>query len=110
MYAVQHLPPIQSTKCNSTVRNGKVRNTYTGAEEADLEAARVETTRPRASRYQDVSVQAGDGVMQWRELLELEHLPSYSTINLHAFSSKEEREIDIEPSIRHQKLRRQVTP
>lgn len=94
--AVQHLPPIQPKKCDGAAGNGEVGDTYTGAEEADLEAGGVETTRPGASRYQDASVQAGDGVTQWQELLELERLPSYSTIDQHVISS-EEREIGIEP-------------
>jgi hypothetical protein len=94
--AVQHLPPIQPKKCDGAAGNGEVGDTYTGAEEADLEAGGVETTRPGASRYQDASVQAGDGVTQWQELLELERLPSYSTIDPHVISS-EEREIGIEP-------------
>jgi hypothetical protein len=84
-------------KSDGAAGNGKVGDTYTGAEEAGLEAGGVETTRPGASRYQDASVQAGDGVTQWQELLELEHLPSYSTIDPHVISSEEEREIDIEP-------------
>ncbi|KAE9367115.1 hypothetical protein N431DRAFT_429846 [Stipitochalara longipes BDJ] len=94
--AVQHLPPIQPKKCDGAAGNGEVGDTYIRAEEADLEAGGVETTRPGASRYQDASVQAGDGVTQWQELFELERLPSYSTIDPHVISS-EEREIGIEP-------------
>ncbi|PVH69856.1 hypothetical protein DL98DRAFT_521953 [Cadophora sp. DSE1049] len=94
---VQHLPPIQFAKSDGAAENGEVGDTYTGAEEADLEACGVERTRPGASRYQDASVQAGDGLTQWQELLELEHLPSYTAIDPHAIPSEDMREIDIEP-------------
>ena len=91
--AVKHLSPSQSTKCDSAAGNGEVGDICARAEEAD----RVETTRPGASRYQDASVQTGDGVTQWQELLGLEHPPTYSTINPHTISSGEEKVIDIEP-------------